>query len=334
MKKTVAVIYGGRSAEHEVSLVSGKSIAKNLDKQKFEVKEIKIEKNGDWISDRKKITVETALENIDIAFPVLHGTYGEDGKIQGLFEMFNLPFVGCGVTESALGMDKEFSKTIWYSWGLPVVKFQTIHKKDWQSINSDIKATQIDLIKNLKLPIFVKPACLGSSVGITKVKNTIGIEDAVNLAFEFGDKVIVEESIEKAREIEVSVIGNSDIEASICGEIKPKKEFYDYEAKYEDEETELFIPARIDQKLASQIRHTAINAYEQLGLYGLSRVDFLLSQTTGKFYISEVNTMPGFTPISMFPKLWESSGLSYTNLITKLVNLGFDKYNEKLSYKV
>lgn len=330
MKKLVAVIYGGRSAEHEVSLVSGKSVAEKLDREEFEVKEIIIEKNGDWLEGGTKISAEKALEKTDIVFPVLHGTYGEDGKIQGLFEMLNIPFVGCGVAESVLGMDKEFSKTIWRASRLPVVNFVAFKEISWQRNKTEL----LDKINQLKLPWFVKPANLGSSVGITKVKNESDLRNAVELAFKYGDKVLVEEAVKDAREIEVSLLGNKEVEVSICGEVEPGNEFYDYNAKYGNENSKLFIPAKLEPKLMKEIQEAAKKAYLALGLYGYARVDLLLSKTTNEFFLSEVNTIPGFTPISMFPKLWVESGLSYRQLLTKLVDLGFEQYNEKSRYKI
>lgn len=334
MKKVVGVISGGRSAEHEVSVVSGRAVCENMDKEKFLVKEIFIDKKGRWFVESKEASVEKALEGVDIAFPVLHGTFGEDGKIQGLFEMLDLPFVGCGVAESVLGMDKEFSKIIWKQHSLPVVNFVSIQKNEWESDWEDIKQTQLDLAKNLRLPVFVKPANLGSSIGISKVKGKDDIERAIDFAFQFGGKVLVEEAVDEAREIEVSVLGNNSTKVSICGEIIPSKEFYDYEAKYKDETSILKIPAPIDEGLEKRIQETAVNAFKQLGLYGLARIDFLLVGKTNRFYINEVNTMPGFTPISMYPKLWQASGIAFKDLLSRLVELGFEKYNEKSEYRV
>ncbi len=330
MKKTIAVIYGGRSAEHEVSLVSGKSIVEKLNRERFEIREIIIEKNGDWLVAGNKIPVERALEEIDIAFPVLHGTYGEDGKIQGLFEMLNIPFVGCGVVESVLGMDKEFSKIIWRASDIPVVNFVAFKETSWQRNKADF----LKKINQLELPWFVKPANLGSSVGITKVKSEADLENAVKFAFEYGEKVLVEESVKNAREIEVSLLGNKDVEVSICGEVVPANEFYDYNAKYENENSKLFIPAKLETNLMKEIQEAAKDAYKTLGLYGYARVDLLLNKETNKFFVSEANTIPGFTAISMFPKLWAESGLSYTELLTKLVDFGFEQYNEKSRYKI
>jgi D-alanine-D-alanine ligase len=334
MKKVVGVIYGGRSAEHDVSILSGKSVLENLDREKFEIKEIFIDKEGSWQLDKKPVSAEESLKGVDIAFPILHGTFGEDGTIQGLFEMLGIPFVGCGVLESALGMDKEFSKIIWSRNKIPVVNFVAIQKRHWTGPVEDERWNALDAAKNLKFPVFVKPASLGSSVGIRKVKDKSQLESAIDHAFEFGAKVIVEEGVEDAREIEISIIGNNEIEASVCGEIVPANEFYDYAAKYHDENSELKIPASIDEKTANRISETAKNAYKSLGLYGLARADFLLNSKENKFYLSEVNTMPGFTSISMYPKLWEVSGLSYKNLLTKLIDLGFVKHQEKLKYRL
>lgn len=330
MRKTVAIIYGGRSAEHKISKISGKSIAANLDKEKFTPREILIDKKGKWFVGNKEVTVVEALKNVDIAFPVMHGTFGEDGKIQGLFEMLNLPFVGCGVTESVEGMDKEISKTIWKEKGLQVTKFFCLKKHDWGTE----KDKQVEIVSKLKLPFFVKPAVLGSSIGIIKVKKLDELEKAIKQAFEYGEKILVEEGVEPNRDVQVSLIGNDKVEVSTVGEIIPANEFYDYNAKYENENSKLVIPAPLDSTLAIKIQNTAIKAYQILGLHGFARADFLLKKNTDDFFISEVNTIPGFTPISMYPKLWEHDGVGYQDLITRLIELGFEKYKEKLNYKV
>ncbi len=330
MQKTIAVIYGGKSAEHEVSVVSGKSIAKNLDSKKFKIREIFIDKKGAWFKNGKKQTAEECLKNIDVAFPVLHGTYGEDGTIQGLFEMLNIPYVGNGIVQSALTMDKEFSKTIWQKAGLPVVNFKALTKNEWQKN----KNRTLKEISHLKFPLFVKPANLGSSIGITKVKLKNELEKAIKDAFLYGDKIIVEEAVNNTREIEISLLGNDNVTSSVCGEIIPANEFYDYDAKYNNPNSKAIIPAKIDKKTSSQIKKTAEEAFKVLNLHGLARADFLLSKTTGKFVISEVNTMPGFTPISMFPKLWDASGLPYQKLLTKLVELAEEKFREKSRFKI
>lgn len=330
MRKTIAVIYGGKSAEHEVSVISGKSIAKNLDPKKFKVLEIFIDKKGFWFRNRKKLPAEQCLKNIDVAFPVLHGTYGEDGTIQGLFEMLNIPYAGCGVSGSALGMDKEFSKTIWKKHGLPVVEFKSITKSDWKKSKNLI----LKEISRLKFPLFIKPANLGSSIGITKIKSGADLEKAISFAFTYGYKVMVEEGLKDAREIEVSLLGNDIVTSSVCGEIIPANEFYDYDAKYNNPNSKALIPAKIDKKTSAQIKKTAEAAYKALNLDSLARADFLLSKKTGKLVISEINTMPGFTPISMFPKLWEATGISYQKLLTKLVELAEENFREKSRFKV
>ncbi len=330
MPKTVAVIFGGKSAEHEVSVISGKSVAKNLDPKKFKVRQIFIDKKAIWHKNGKKQTAESCLKGADVAFPVLHGNYGEDGTIQGLFEMLNVPYVGCGVTQSVLGMDKEFSKIIWQQNSLPVCKFKAVTKGDWLKS----KRPLVKEILKLKFPLFVKPANLGSSVGITKVKTPKDLEKAIRLAFSYGYKIIVEEGVVDAREIEVSVLGADTIISSICGEIIPANEFYDYEAKYSDVGSKLLIPAPIDRKTASQIKKTAEEAYKLLNLDSLARADFLLSKKSGKFVINEVNTMPGFTPISMYPKLWEASGLPYQKLLTKLISIAEQNFRQKSGWKI
>ncbi len=327
----IAVIYGGRSAEHEVSIVSGKSVAANLDKSKFTTQEVLIDRSGDWLIDDKKVGIEETVKNCDIVFPVLHGTYGEDGKVQGLFEMLNIPYVGCGVTESAIGMDKEFSKLIWERYGLLTAKFVAVTKAVWKSEKDKIN----EEINQLKLPLFIKPANFGSSIGVNKVKKQEEIGKYINLAFEYGDKVIIEEGVENTREIELAVLGNDTVEVSVVGEIVPDREFYDYASKYDkNTKSKPIIPAQLPRGLSEKIRQAAKEAYIELGLYGLSRVDFLLNSQTNEFYINEVNTMPGFTPISMYPKLWEASGLNYKDLLTKLINLAKEKFAQKQNYKL
>lgn len=330
MQKTIAVIFGGKSAEHEVSVVSGKSIAKNLDRKKFKIRDIFIDKKGSWFKNGKKQTAEQSLKNIDVAFPVLHGTYGEDGTIQGLFEMLDIPYVGNGIIQSALTMDKEFSKILWKAKGLPVVEFIAITSHQWQKKRPQI----LKQVSRLKPPIFVKPANLGSSIGITKTKSKKALEKAIKDAFLYGDKILLEEAVNNAREIEVSLLGNDNVTSSVCGEIIPANEFYDYDAKYNNPNSKAIIPAKIDKKTSSLIKKTAEDAYKTLGLYGLARADFLLSKKTGKFVISEINPMPGFTPISMFPKLWEASGVPYQELLTKLISLAEEKFREKSKYKI
>lgn len=352
-KTKVGVIFGGRSGEHEVSLRSAKSVMEALDEKRFEIIPIGIKKDGLWISgnhvweelsfnetrgDNYEVTILPRPEeglwrvnplekisDLDVVFPVLHGTYGEDGTLQGLLEMADLPFVGSGVLGSALGMDKVVMKKIFIYEGLNVSRFLGFHRKEWEK-EREKYTEKID--HELSLPLFIKPANLGSSVGISKVKSIEKLPEAIDKAATYDSKIIVEENIE-GKEIEVSILGNESPSASVCGEIIPSKEFYDYEAKYLDDNSELIIPADISDELEKEIREIAVKAFRALDAKGLARIDFFVNESTGEIYINEINTMPGFTEISMYPKLWEKSGLSYKELLTKLVDLALDIHKEK-----
>lgn len=329
-KIKVAVIFGGRSGEHEVSILSATSIIKNIDKSKYELKEVFIDKKGGWFVSKSKSSISDSLNDVDIALPVLHGPYGEDGTIQGLFEMMGLPYVGAGVVASSAGMDKSISKAVFESHDLPVVEYLVVQMVEWDKSRIRIK----DQIKKIGFPNFVKPANLGSSVGISKVKSGLELEKAVENAFQYDNKILVEKSVINAREIEVSVLGNEDPKASVCGEIIPSREFYSYEAKYIDEKSKLLIPAQLSQQVSKQIQDLAIRAFKVLGCDGMGRVDFLLEKESNKVFVSEINTIPGFTKISMYPKLWEATGLPFRRLIDKLINLGFDRFNKRRILKV
>ena len=383
-KLRVGILFGGRSGEHEVSLLSAASILKAIDRKKFDVVPIGITKEGRWLAaadatgllegDRSVIARDlragdpnatpgakllhegmptlmapepaTAAAGspstmkrraadrssaIDIVFPVLHGTFGEDGTIQGLFELAGIAYVGSGVLGSSAGMDKDAMKRLFAQAGLPIVKHVTILRLEWES--SPRKA--IARIESaLKYPLFVKPANLGSSVGISKAHDRKELGPALDLAAKYDRKLIVEQGVvgkkSGARELEVAVLGNDDPKASVVGEIIPGKEFYDYEAKYLSEGSVPVIPAKITAAEAKQIREMAVAAFRACDLAGLARVDFLM-EPDGKrrIYLNEVNTLPGFTQISMYPKLWEASGISYTDLITRLIELGLERHREK-----
>lgn len=340
----MALLFGGRSAEHEISLLSAVSIYKNLDKKKFEITSIYINKSGDWKIVESPLLSLYALNkgpsfsflpwnkslspqaiNTDIYFPVLHGPYGEDGTIQGLFEMADVPFVGASVMDSAIGMDKAMTKTILKEKNLPVVKHIIILEQEWPKQKKDLLAK----IKNeLPLPLFVKPACLGSSVGISKVKKEDETSTAVNEALRYDRKIIVEEGI-KGRELECSVLGNDNPRASLPGEIIPFREFYDYSDKYIEGKTRFGIPAELSSSQVKEIQHLSIEAYKAIDCSGMARVDFLMDGKTKKIFVSEVNTIPGFTEISMYPKLWEVSGLSFPQLLEELIKLGFERHKKK-----
>ncbi len=385
-KLRVGILFGGRSGEHEVSLLSAASVLGAIDRDKFDVTPIGITKEGRWLAaaDARGLLngdagavgrrlragdpeatpgarllhegIPTLLapepssqgpseKAIDVVFPVLHGTFGEDGTIQGLFELAGIAYVGSGVLGSAAGMDKDAMKRLFAQAGLPIVKHVTLLRADWEkSPRKAISAVE----KALKYPVFVKPANLGSSVGISKAHDHAELGPALELAAKYDRKLIVEQGVggkapqrrgpivgdpgkaARAREFEVAVLGNDNPKASVVGEIIPSKEFYDYEAKYLSEGSVPVIPAKIPREQSKRIREMAVEAFKACDLSGLARVDFLM-EPGGKerIFVNEVNTMPGFTQISMYPKLWEASGLSYKELITKLIELALERQAEK-----
>jgi D-alanine-D-alanine ligase len=343
-KINIVLLFGGRSAEHEVSLVSATSIYKNLDKKKFEITSIYINKKGAWKIVESPLLAASTLNkgkffsflpwnnnvsplttDADIYFPVLHGPYGEDGTIQGLFEMADVPFVGASVMDSAIGMDKAMTKIILKAKNLPVVKHIILQDQEWgkqkEAILSKIK-------KEFTVPLFVKPACLGSSVGISKVKEYGGTSAALDEAFHFDQRILVEEGI-KGRELECSVLGNDSPRASLPGEIIPYREFYDYRDKYIEGKTRFGIPAELTSSQTKEIQHLSLEAYRAVSCSGMARVDFLMEEKTEKIFISELNTIPGFTEISMYPKLWEVSGLPFPRLLEQLIELGLERHKQK-----
>jgi D-alanine-D-alanine ligase len=390
MKKVrVGVLFGGRSGEHEVSLLSAASVVNAIDKEKYEVVPIGITKDGRWLTaaaaeallqgkphDESKhlragdpdatpgaavlargeaVVVPpepvhpasrsltpfqsdaSALRraadraiNVDVIFPVLHGTFGEDGTIQGLLELADIPYVGAGVLGSAAGMDKDIMKSLFRAAGLPIVKHVTILRSDW---DADPKTTEKIIDRSLKYPVFVKPANLGSSVGISKARTKKELGPAIYEAAKFDRKIVIEQGVggakQKAREIECSVLGNDRPQASVPGEIVPIKEFYDYAAKYLDEGSELIIPAKLTKPETKKVQELATRAFQAVDCAGLARVDFLMDPKTRKLFVNEINTMPGFTAISMYPKLWAATGLSYSDLIDKLIQLGIERHEDK-----
>jgi D-alanine-D-alanine ligase len=271
-------------------------------------------------------TQVSGIPDVDVIFPVLHGTYGEDGTVQGLLELADIPYVGAGVMASAVGMDKVVMKDLLRSHGLPVVNHLVVKRSYWQSDPDSIRRQVADVIG---YPCFAKPANLGSSVGISKAHSAAEFDAAIDLAAEYDRKILVEKSVEQAREIEVSVLGNDDPIASVPGEVVPDREFYDYAAKYLDSASELLIPAPLADETTARVRQLALDAYRAFDCAGMARVDFLLSRTTGDLFISEVNTIPGFTSISMYPKLWEASGIPYSELIDRLIELALKRHADK-----
>jgi D-alanine-D-alanine ligase len=268
---------------------------------------------------------------LDVVFPVLHGPFGEDGTVQGLLELANVPYVGAGVLASAVGMDKAFMKLAFAARGLPISGYRVVHSHDWQAN----REAELDRIATLGYPVFVKPANLGSSVGISKAKTRTGLTAAMDLAFEFDRKVVVEEAVPNAREIEVGVLGNDDPQASVAGEIVPAPghEFYDYEAKYLNGGSTPHIPAALDEPQAAEVRRLAVEAFRAVECAGMARVDFLLSRDSDRLYVNEVNTIPGFTTISMFSQLWGATGVDYPALLDRLIKLAIERHGEKQRLK-
>lgn len=390
MKKIrVGILFGGRSGEHEVSLLSAASVFNAIDQHKYEVVPIGITKEGRWVTaadaerllhgkfeDHKHLragdpeatpgaavlakgesvvvppephrhgsitpfetdasahsltrrAADRAID-VDIIFPVLHGTFGEDGTIQGLLELADIPYVGAGVLGSAAGMDKDVMKALFRAAGLPIVKHVTFLRSDWEQ---NAKRVQKLVQSKLKYPVFVKPANLGSSVGISKAHNRQELGPAIEEAAKFDRKIVIEQGVggtqQKAREIECSVLGNDEPEASLAGEIVPSTEFYDYNAKYLDEGSQLIIPAKLRKAEMKEVQRLGVAAFKAVDCAGLARVDFLLEPKSRKIYLNEINTMPGFTAISMYPKLWAASGVSYSDLIERLIQLGLERHGEK-----
>ena len=352
MKKLrVGVIYGGRSGEHEVSIASAAAIFKHLDPARYDAVPIKIAKDGRWAlgtaapkalsaADVHKqaapealvpVDPSAALEDsrVDVVFPVLHGPYGEDGTVQGLLELANVPYVGAGVLGSAVGMDKAVMKALFAAANLPIVPHLTVLRRDWERAPADITGA---VARDLRYPVFVKPANLGSSVGISKAISDESLAGAMRLAFEFDRKVVVEAGVPDAREIECAVLGNDDPEASVPGEIivTHADGFYSYAAKYLDPNGASWqIPADIAPETAAVVRRLSVQAFKALELAGMARVDFFLGRQSGAVFLNEVNTIPGFTTISMYPKMWEASGLSYPALLDRLIALAIERHAEK-----
>ncbi len=362
-KKRVVVLFGGRSGEHEVSLNSAASVISALDKEKYEVTPVVITREGKWVAGilpERLVNGENPLDlvgkepgvdfvfvpgdptiqtlllpgkgsyfqdggKIDVVFPVLHGTFGEDGTIQGLLDLSNIPYVGSGVLGSAVGMDKVLMKMILAQNGLPQIDFLSCLRKD---IDNNIGSIIDQAEQRLGYPCFVKPANLGSSVGISKAHNRDELAAALKEAARYDRKVIIEEFID-GREIEVSVMGNDEPVASVPGEIIPLKEFYDYEAKYVDGFSELRIPADLPEKTVQQLQHLAIRVFKVLDCAGMGRVDFFVGKKDGRVVVNEINTIPGFTRFSMYPKLWEATGISYRELLDRLIDLAFERNKDR-----
>ncbi|MFN7995216.1 MAG: D-alanine--D-alanine ligase family protein [Bryobacteraceae bacterium] len=318
MKTRVAVIYGGRSGEHEISIRSAKSVLAGLNRERYEVSEFFIDPAGKW-SPRPILPEPGAHPEVDVVFPVLHGTFGEDGTVQGLLELADLPYVGANVLASSVSMDKEMMKRVCAQRGLPVVEFMVFTRHD---IDEDA------VCRGFRFPVFVKPANLGSSVGISKVHNREELGPALKFAAQFDRKIIVERGIE-GKELECAVLGNDDPAASLPCEILPSREFYDYEDKYLLDKAQTRLPADLSAEQTAELRRLAVECYGAVGCEGMARVDFLLEAASGKLYINEINTIPGFTSISMYPKMWEQTGLPFSDLLDRLIALALERHEVK-----
>lgn len=362
-KITVGLLFGGKSGEHEVSLRSAASILSAIDRARYQVIPIGITKEGRWRADPEfkeggfpeilqqgapvllppesppsgsLIQIEAAgsrggrRTSVDVVFPVLHGPFGEDGTIQGLLELANLPYVGAGVLGSAVAMDKDVMKRLFQQGGVPTAPFLAYRWDHWRN---RVRKLEQQVADRLGYPCFVKPANLGSSIGISKVERAEDLSDALARAGEFDEKVIVERALD-AREIECSVLGNDDPQASLPGEVIPRSGFYDYRAKYLDDSAELVVPARLRPDQVETIQQLAVRSFQVLECQGMARVDFFLERETEDLYVNEINTIPGFTSISMYPKLWQASGLSYSELIDRLIRLALERHRRRQSSRI
>lgn len=354
MKKLkVGVVFGGISSEHDVSKVSGTSVISNLDKEKYDILPIYIDKKGNWYKYEKNINeiqildidsdiskdikpmsdIENILKSLDVVFPVLHGLGGEDGSIQGMFELFNIPYIGCGILASSVGMDKAYTKIIFEKAGIKQAKYEYIRRfnenyiyidKNFNEEILNINEVVQRIDNNLKYPMFIKPSNSGSSVGINKANNIEELKSSIEYASKFDKKILIEEGL-IGKEVECAVLGNEEVIGSCVGEIKPAEDFYTFDAKYKNQESKVLIPASIPEKMSNKIRKLAIKAFKSIDGKGLSRVDFFANEETNEIYINEINTLPGFTTISMYPKLFEQVGIKYSDLLDKLIKLALEK---------
>ncbi len=326
----IAVIYGGMSTEHDVSALSAKNVIDNLNIGKYEIHKIEISKNGEWLNNGKRIkNIVEELQKVDVVFPVLHGLYGEDGTIQGMLELLRIPYVGCKVLASSVCMDKVYTKYILNQAKINMAKFIYI-KNENIYVDDDLEEIElqndeiIDVVdKKLGFPVFVKPSNSGSSVGVTKANNGAELIKAIQTASRYDKKVLIEEAI-VGKEVECAVIGNDKVLASTVGEILSAEDFYTYDAKYKNSESKIVIPANISKEVIDEIKRIAIKAFKAVDGSGLARVDFFVQNETNKIYLNEINTMPGFTSISMYPKLWEHEGLTYSELLDQLIKLALE----------
>lgn len=347
-KKKLGVVFGGMSTENEVSVMSANSILDKLDKERYEICPIYIDKEGKWwkyleigqkrefgeeIKNKEKIeNIVEYLKNLDVIFPVLHGLYGEDGTIQGLFELLKIPYVGCKVLASSVGMDKVYAKVVFAKAGLNQATYEYVRKykdkyiyvdKNFDEEVVSLEAAADKIVKNIQFPMFIKPSNSGSSVGVRKASNKKELMENIEYAASFDKKVLIEEQV-VGREVECAVLGNEEVIASCVGEIKAADEFYSYDAKYKNEESRTEIPANLPKEISDEIRRNALKAFKAIDGKGLSRVDFFVEDKTNRVIINEINTLPGFTNISMYPKMFEASGISYKELLNKLIDLALE----------
>ena len=360
MSKTrVLLVFGGQSAEHEVSVVSARSVYRAIDTDRYEVVLAGVSRTGQWVleDDETSLLEQNEVSNanglpvqlgagqrdlvaldgtsvgtgsFDVVFPMLHGPRGEDGCVQGLLELADAAYVGAGVAASAVGMDKELARAVFAHAGLRQTEYLVVRRSAW---NADRPGTLTGIESKLRYPLFVKPVNLGSSIGISKVHDTQSLESAIELAASYDVKIMVETSVENARELECAVLGNDDPKASVIGEIIPGAEFYDYTTKYIDDRSQLIVPAELPESIGAEIQRMSVDAFRAIDCAGLGRVDFLLAPS-GDIFLNEINTMPGFTPISMYPRLWQASGIPYPELIDELIQLALDRHRESRKVSV
>jgi D-alanine-D-alanine ligase len=367
-KRNIGILFGGRSCEHEVSVTSARSVLQAIDRDRYDVCLIGIDKLGYWHSatdidlltsdgevlpltgnagnpaDRDIVSLETHYQGnlvplgpasgsppaIDVLFPVLHGTFGEDGTIQGLFEMAGIPYVGCGVAASAIAMDKAIAKQAFEAAGIPQAPSMVLHHRQWEAGSEDA----LDQVQEkFGMPVFTKPANLGSSVGVGKAHNRDELRACIEDALQYDNKIILERSMEHCQEVECAVLGNESPEASVVGEIIPGAEFYDYRTKYIDDRSRTLIPADISAESAERVRALSLAAFHAIDGSGLARVDFFVERDSREVFLNEINTLPGFTPISMYPKLWQASGIAYPQLIDRLVELALERHAARARLK-
>lgn len=358
-KIRVGVLFGGRSCEHEVSVTSARSVLEAIDRDRYEVTMVGISKQGHWLvaGDAARLLAQGVVEGedllpvaldyagdgrlqarsgvapagmdprpLDVVFPILHGPYGEDGTVQGLLELAGVAYVGAGVLGSAVGMDKELMKRVFRAEGLPQVDYAVVLRSRWQR---EPAAVQQEIELHFAYPLFIKPANLGSSVGISKAHDGRELRQSMDQAAGFDRKIVVEAAALDCREIECAILGNEEPQASVLGEVVPGNEFYDYDAKYIDDNSQLIIPARLPPATTAQVQELAVRAFQAVDAAGLARVDFFVGAQDERVYVNEINTLPGFTPISMYPKLWQASGIGYGELIDRLIQLGLERHRDK-----